>query len=286
MDDLLERLRAENPVPDCGALEIEAVWSKLGRRPPRRSPHVLAILFAVSVPVAVVVAVLLAVGAHRAPSRAGGVAAHPRSRCMSARRNVADPRLVALLAVLRRPPGPAELTPTACGIAERAIDPRLVPSLGNTAGPKPTAVRYVGRALLGGSVYIYTLPGLPRSLAFRGLPSNSSLGQTATRAAACLLIVGGAPNGDLNACVSPAALEHPGGFEASQIYPSQTPRSFMAGIVRDGIAAVAVYDRGRRTMVVPVHDNVVQLIVPHSAPAAVYMHLVFLGADGLPVHPQ
>ncbi len=50
--------------------------------------------------------------------------------------------------------------------------------------------------------------------------------------------------------------------------------------MRDGITTVDVYDRARRVLTVRARNNAVYFHVNHSAPAAVYMRLVFKDRNG------
>ncbi len=86
MNDLLERLAAANPVPECQQPSIEAVWRKISalgvepssERPPRRrrrrhpgrAGHAVFALAAVAIPIIVVVAITIPLlGAHHGSSR-------------------------------------------------------------------------------------------------------------------------------------------------------------------------------------------------------------------------
>lgn len=187
-----------------------------------------------------------------------------------------DRRLVALLAVFRRPPNAADRSPGALKAAAATHS-------------DPMYVRYVGRGLLGGRVFLYPVSDIRD-------PSHTQR-QGGEDPGVCLITVGGLPvAGQIGGCTSLRDIRKPTihwsageilpGPQGSQVFdragipPGLRHGSLLGGVVRDGIATVDVYDRDRVTLVVHVHHNAAYFHVNHSAPAAAYMRLVFKDAHG------
>jgi hypothetical protein len=152
-------------------------------------------------------------------------------------------------------------------------------------------VRYVGRGILGGEMFVFPVPAgaSPSGPASVGVPDGEP--------AACLITVGGLPvAGQIGGCASLADIRvPPDHWTAGEIFPgidgpgifatAGVPLrlrhgSLLGSVVRDGIASVDVYDRNRIVLVVRVHGNAAYFHVAHSAPAAVYMRLVFRDSRG------
>ena len=187
-----------------------------------------------------------------------------------------DRRLVSLLAILRRPPAAADQSRGALRAAAAT----------HTA---PRYVRYVGRGLLGGRIFLYPVSDIRD-------PANTHR-QGGEDPGACLITVGGLPvAGQIDGCASLSDIrEPPDHWTAGEIFPGiGGPGVFVRGgvpdrlrhgsllgsVLRDGIATVDVYDRNRIVLVVRVHRNAAYFHVAHSAPAAVYMRLVFKDSGG------
>ncbi len=291
MDDLLDRLASVNPVPECEPLPIDAIWERSSRK--RARPNLVLLPIAAAVPVLVAVLVVVLVAAHHrvaivsAPTRTACDLTQPSGPGGPAARivRISDPGIAALIAELRRPAGPQDSGPAACMAKRIAVQAMLPQNPRYAIGADPSSVRDAGPGLLGGEVFLYLQAATPRSVAYHGMPANSGLAHSETQPKACLVTVDAAPQASGQVCDPVFLLTHPPqGLSASQLPNSN--QSIMFGIVPDGIAAVAVSDHGRRVMTVPVRNNVVQFIVNHSPPAAVYMKITYLNADGRPVHPQ
>jgi hypothetical protein len=186
-----------------------------------------------------------------------------------------DRRLVLLLAVFRRPPDAADRSPGALKAAAAThTDPRYV--------------RYVGRGLLGGRIFLYPVSDIRD-------PANTHRG--GEDPGVCLITVSGLPvAGQIGGCMSLRDIRKPTShWGAGEIFPGPQGSqvfdkagiplrlrhgSLLGGVVRDGIATVDVYDRDRVALVVHVDNNAAYFHVNHSAPAAVYMRLVFKDAHG------
>ena len=304
MDDPLERLRKANPIPRSECLPIDRVWEKIDgagvgarpvvRRARRRKAALrgrvgdwIALFLAVAVSLSVVAVVVLSAGS---PARTVPASKAVVTVCGSSalgggsgqQVHIAgppDPLILKEVAVLRQPAGGHDESLAACQASVMLpSDPQYV------MRADPAYVRYAGPGVLGGQVFVYALPGVPRAIAYKGMPSDSTLAHIETQPSVCLLTLGGPP-ASLGGCTNLQALQSAiAGFGAAQIPGTST--STMGGVVRDGITAVAVYDHDKRIMTVPVHNNVVQFIVDHNAPAAVYLKLVYLAANGRPAGAQ
>lgn len=187
-----------------------------------------------------------------------------------------DGRLVSLLAVFRRAPDAADQSPGALRVAAAThTDPRYV--------------RDVGRGLLGGRIFLYPVSDIRD-------PANTQR-QRGEDPGVCLITVGGlAVAGQIGGCTALRDIRKPTahwsageilpGPQGSQVFdkagipPRLRHGSLLGGVVRDGIATIDVYDRDRVALVVHVHHNAAYFHVNHSAPAAVYMRLVFKDAQG------
>ena len=307
MDDLLESLRAANPVPRSECLPIERIWEKLDRasvRPERRGPRRaklarpgritewITATVAVAVSLSVVAVVLLSAGSHtrakpttHPTATACGSPALPapvlQPEAHALPVGPPDPRILKDVAVLRNPPVANDETPAACVARRTAVGMPLPQDPTYFVRADPAYVRYAARGVLGGQVFVYALPGVATALAYKGMPANSALAEAETQPSVCLLTIGG-PAASPGGCTNLKALQSPHrAFDAAQI--PGTSASVMSGIVRDGIKDVVVYDRGKVIQTVPVQNNVVQFIVNHNAPAAVYMRVVLLKANGRPL---
>lgn len=192
-----------------------------------------------------------------------------------------DQRLLRLLAVFRRPPQAADRTAAArCASLSSGVPLRYV--------------RYVGRGLLGGE--IFAVPHPHSTFVEPGIPASSPVGRLLAEPAVCLETVGAPPiSGQIGGCTPLSQIRHPAGFGAGEIFPGiGGPQAFaragvppdlrhgslLGGVVRDGITTVDVYDRARRVLTVRARNNAVYFHVNHSAPAAVYMRLVFKDRNG------
>jgi hypothetical protein len=204
-----------------------------------------------------------------------------------------DPRLLAVLGVLRRPWTAEDAAPTAgCALSWPLPPMKLDISF----------VRYVGPGVHGGKVFL--VPGLTMALRLPPAARESAAQREAIarfdhQPEACLMTIGGAsPAGGLGQICWPVSMiKRPlaGTFfpaEAPRMVrgialklcrqveahaptardvrarlhaaclnamlhprPVRLPRLVMSGVVRDGITSVSVYSRGKRVLTVPVHNN-------------------------------
>ena len=221
--------------------------------------------------------------AQTSPAAAGhapcpGAPHDQSSQPMRQGRTALDPRLRALVAVFRRAPSAADRSAMAtCAAVESGVPLRFV--------------RYVGRGILGGEMFVFPVPRGAR-------PSGPASGGVSDgELAACLITVGGLPvAGQIDGCASLSDIRRPPDhWTAAEIFPGiggpgvfvkagVPPRlrhgSLLGSVVRDQIATVDVYDRNRIVLVVRVHGNAAYFHVAHSAPAAVHMRLVFRDSRG------
>jgi hypothetical protein len=307
MDELLESLRAANPVPRSECMPIERIWERLdqaGVRTDTRGPgrarfagrgritEWIAVSVAVAVSLSIVAVVLLSAASRtrakpttRPAAAACGSSAIPapvlQSDAHARSAGPPDPRILKDVAVLRNPPGANDKTAVACEAQRTAMGRPLPQDPTYVVRADPAYVRYAARGVFGGQVFVYALPGVARARAYKGMPANSALAEAETQPSVCLLTVGG-PAGSPAGCTNLKALQSPrGAFDAAQI--PGTSMSVMSGIVRDGITAVVVYDHGKVIQTAPVENNVVQFVVNHNAPADVYLRVVLLTANGRPL---
>jgi hypothetical protein len=234
--------------------------------------------------------ILRATDGHILPTPNAATTGNPRPRA-AARANPAssgarpDRRLVSLLAVFRRPPDAADRSPSALKAAAAThTDPRYI--------------RYVGPGLLGGKIFLYPVRDVRDALL-----GNSGRPRGREDPGVCLTTAGALPvAGQIGGCTSLRDLTEPTShwgageilpgpqgeqvFDNAGVPPQLRHGSLLGGVVRDGITTIDVYDRDHVALVVHVHNNAAYFHVNHSAPAAVYMRLVFKDADGRIVHAR
>jgi hypothetical protein len=287
MDDLIDQLRDANPEPRPDALPIDPMWDRLARlnRSPgnrRLGPRILLsqvfgafqVIFAIGITIVVVVFIGLSARGHTpTPSTSGGAATvcllTPEPGAVAAVKSVLSD-----VQLLRQPVAAQDQTAAACtALAAIKMTPGLIPT-DPAYKATPVDLRYVGPGILGGIVFMYALPGVPHAVAYRGVPADSSLARSEVQPSVCLITVherqavSSIPSG----CTTLKALHAgPGVFGDAQIEGTAT--SVLAGVIRDGITALRVYDRGKLIKTVPVEHNIVQFIVDHNAAAAAHLRI-------------
>jgi hypothetical protein len=289
MADLIDQLRDANPEPHPKPLPVGPMWDKLAAadRNPGRHDRLERISFgqvmsAVSVVVVLGLTIFVAVfvglsaRAHtRLPQRSGSsqvlqgcVLAPQRGELVAVKAILKDVQL------LRRPAAPQDRTAAACAAdAEAEMTSGSAQGIEHPGrGAHPVDLRYVGPGVLGGQVFMYALPGVPQAIGDRGASAASPFARSEAQPSVCLITVGGGRAGSPSGCTNLQSLQAgPQGFGAAQVPGTAT--SVLAGVVRDGITAIRVYDRGRLIKTEAVINNAVQFIVDHNAPAAVYLRI-------------
>jgi hypothetical protein len=280
MDELMEQLREANPEPRPDPIPIGFVWDKLERRDSRRRrrPRLRSVpvgqvaswlpgVFTVGLSALVAGVVVVAVRSH--PKLGTGSRGSTAGCLVTAPLREASQvgAVLSRVQLLRRPVTSEDISAAACTArAQILLNPAPVPT---DPGYKlaPVEMRYVGPGVLGGKVFMYLLPGAPRAVAYRGVPAHSGLAKSETEPSVCLITVGGTPAANPGGCTNLSALETGSGANQAAQIPG-TATSVLSGVVRDGITAVRVYDRGKLVNTVRVQHNVVQFIIDHNASAA------------------